>query len=266
MKLTHIDNMKFEDDPDLPHELFKYRDWDDKWHKKVLTNRELYLAPPSSFEDIMDCKLQKRYDLMTEQDMYKLYLKTSKREHPERSRGEHRKYASDWTKKSPLKDKKYIKEQQEIHYTKFDKRLGVLSLTAYPDNLDMWNKYANNGNGFCVGFDSIKLFEHVGGGGKVHYVEELPIIYYDDDNTTEQIKQIFFKETKWSFEKEYRTHKFNSTPMSTNDRTIVIPTEAFKTVSFGWNMMDNQKEEIVNICNEQDFHVKFVTQTRIKNH
>lgn len=260
MKLTHVKNMRFEDDPDLPQVLYKYRDWQIDLHKSVLTSRELYLAPPSSFEDPMDCKLQKRYDLMNEKDIYLLYYKTSKREHPERSRIEHRKYASDWTRKSPLKDKAYVKEQQAIHYKEFDKRFGVLSLTAFPDNFDMWNKYANNGAGFCVGYNSVKLFEFVGGGGIVQYVDELPIIKYDDDNHTEQIKQVFFKEEKWRFEKEYRTHKFNQMPMSLQDRIIRVPCDAFEKVIFGWNMTEHEKDEIKAICEEQNLQVEYLTQ------
>jgi hypothetical protein len=63
VKLTHIKNFNFNDDPDIPQELFKYRDWSNEIHRSILLKQELFLAPPDSFEDKMDCKLQKRYDL-----------------------------------------------------------------------------------------------------------------------------------------------------------------------------------------------------------
>lgn len=37
----------------------------------------------------------------------------------------------------------------------------------------MWEKYANNHMGVCFGFDAKALFDCVGGGGEVQYVDKL---------------------------------------------------------------------------------------------
>ncbi len=42
--------------PDQPVILCKYRDWSNLYHRTILTKRELYFAPPSSFEDVTDCR------------------------------------------------------------------------------------------------------------------------------------------------------------------------------------------------------------------
>ena len=42
--------------PDQPVTLCKYRDWSNLYHRTILTKRELYFAPPSSFEDVTDCR------------------------------------------------------------------------------------------------------------------------------------------------------------------------------------------------------------------
>jgi hypothetical protein len=257
MELTHIGEMSFEDNPDLPEIIYKYRIWDDKYQKTILTDRIVFMAPPTSFKDKKDCKLLKRYDLMTEQDMYDKYLEMSKKNNPNWSRQQHRAFARDWTKKSPLRDKKNIKKQQEEHFLEFDQRFGVLSLTANPTNLDMWNKYSKNGEGFCVGFDPKILFNHLGGGGPVQYYKKLPDIFYNDDFHVEHFKQVFSKEKKWLFEEEYRTHKFYPKPTTISDRQIVVPVEVFKEVIFGWNMSDQHIEQIKQACEIQMMKIEF---------
>lgn len=41
---------------DYPSVLCKYRNWLNTNHQTIITKRELYLAPPSCFEDVTDCR------------------------------------------------------------------------------------------------------------------------------------------------------------------------------------------------------------------
>ena len=66
------DGLKF----DYPPILYKYRDWENDYHKEVLTNGTLYLASPSSFEDIKDCNVPEKYP--KRQKLYKFFLEKSK--------------------------------------------------------------------------------------------------------------------------------------------------------------------------------------------
>ena len=50
-KTKHIDKIKFK----YPTVLYKYRCWDNDLHKKILTEKKLYLASPKEFEDKHDC-------------------------------------------------------------------------------------------------------------------------------------------------------------------------------------------------------------------
>ena len=52
MEIRIIDNKK----NTHPNILYKYRNWDNELHKKVLTDNILYMASPRDFEDIHDCK------------------------------------------------------------------------------------------------------------------------------------------------------------------------------------------------------------------
>lgn len=46
---------------EVPQVLYKYRDWDNPEHKKVLTDCTLYLASPRDFEDKKDCNVPEKY-------------------------------------------------------------------------------------------------------------------------------------------------------------------------------------------------------------
>lgn len=252
-----IENYKIIDSLKFPELIYKYRIWNDNYQKTILSERKVFLAPPTSFEDKKDCKLFVRYDLMTNLDIYKKYLESSKNKNPSWTKEQHKKHALKWTTNSPLKNKKSIKKQQEEHFREFDKRFGVLSLTANNSNLTMWNKYSNYGTGFCVGFDSEILFQRLGGGSEVKYCSKLPDIYHNDPFMIEHYKQVFSKEEKWSNEEEYRTYKFYENPASVSDRQIVVPVEAYREIIFGWNTTEQDEDEIIQTCISQGFEVEF---------
>jgi len=248
--------------PDLPEIVYKYRKWDDIFQKTIITEKTVFMAKLTDFEDKKDCKLLKRYDLMTNQDIFNKYVDLSKEGNPTWSRQQHRQHAKTMSKNSPMKNKNYIKNRQEQDFLEFDRRFGVLSLTANPSNLKMWNKYSDDGKGFCVGFNPKIMFSFLGGGGKVIYHEKLPDIFHNDDFHTEHVKQIFSKEEIWSFEEEYRTHKFYKIPPTISERCIVLPKEAYKEIVFGWDMPESTIKEIKDACSNQNLIIEFKKATK----
>lgn len=230
---------------DLPPVLYKYRDWTDENHKRVLTHNELFLASPASFKDEFDCKVPIRYDLLTDKEIYDKYFKLSKFENPNFNRQQHRKSARDWQKKGLMRDKQRLEELDKEFFDKFNKLYGVLSLTAIYNNIDMWNYYSDNGKGFCVGFNTIPLLnlsKYFGDGGNVSYYDTLPIIKEIDPPEKKHFLQIYSKLRKWEFEKEYRLTKFNI-----ENRQVVIPSEFFSQIIIGDKMSDDFKTEIITL-------------------
>lgn len=239
-----LGNKSFEE-MELPPVLYKYRDWSNENHKRVLTHNELFLASPASFEDEFDCKVPIRYDLLTDKEIYDKYLKSSKTENPNFNRQQHRKFARDWQKKGLMRDKQRLEELDEEFFEKFNKLFGVLSLTAICNNIDMWNYYSDNGKGFCVGFNTIPLLnlsKYFGGGGEVSYYDTLPIIKETDPLEKKHFLQIHSKLRKWEFEEEYRLTKFNI-----ENRQAVITSEIFSQIIIGDKMCDDFKTEIINL-------------------
>ena len=243
---------------EAPNTLYKYRNWVNDNHKTIITERTVFMAPPSSFEDEKEFRNFKRYDLMSDKDIYEKYLHMSKEHNKQFSRQQHRTHAREWTKKAPFKDLENLKRFQEEHYSEYDERVGVLSLTAHNGELDMWNYYSNRGEGFCIGLDSHVLFTYMGGGGKVEYPEDgLPIIYGNDPPELERWKQIFNKELKWKWEKEYRVDIFNPNGLTKARRQVALPIECFKEVIFGWSMSKEIKHTIVKACESSHLEVSF---------
>ena len=230
----------------LPQSLFKYRDWTDSYHKLIITNREVYLSPPTQFEDKKDCKNLIRYDLLMPRQIYSKYNSEAREQFPLLSWSEQVKIAEKWYDESPLHNKKGIRDEQEKDFIEFDKRFGVFCATPINNSNTMWTKYGLNHTGFCVGFNPEIFCPHFGGGGEVIYRPTLPVImptpYHDYDMQSHL--QIYFKETKWSFENEYRLRRFLINGYRNEDRKILFPSDAYKEIIFGANMSDFHKNEI----------------------
>jgi len=256
---TIIKSKKF-DEMDLPETIYKYRTWTDPFHKRVITNREVFLAKPTSFEDPFDCKNSIRYDLMSEEERiawmaYKLGFEV-----PDMPANFYLSKAREMYPNSLLSDNKSILEFQEEEFKKYDVRMGVLSLTANPMNQEMWQKYSEDFKGLCIGFDPRIMFKYLGGGSIVEYVPELPMIYPEPkhDFLYQTHLQVCYKLEKWKFEEEYRTHKFRNYPLSNEERTVTLPPEAYREILIGPEMPDHHKAEIRAAIPVELAHVKII--------
>lgn len=245
---------------ELPEILYKYRTWSDSNHKKVITEKQLFYSPPSWFEDPLDCKLTVLYDLLSSQEKIKWIEHKLKEDEPGKFRQYYRNKARETYKTSPLRDKNAIKKMQEETFKEYDERTGILSLTENPSSAEMWNKYSDNSKGFCVGFNPLVLFEVLGGGGIVHYVSELPVVKPEPihSHKEQMVYQIFYKEDKWEFENEYRTHTFRPTPMNLNDRIINVPASAFNCIILGKNMSEEDKSDLKSCIPEDLKNIQII--------
>lgn len=238
-------------DGKFPEILYKYRDWNKKYHDRYIKEREVFMAPASSFPDKLDCKIPIRYDLLTEKQTIDFAVRLYKIEHPELSRQQQRETAREWTKKKLFKNKKYLEDFQKRYFEKFDKRRGILCVTEFPCLEKMWNDYANKATGFCIGYNSRILFEYLGGGGNVIY-DTLPIILPQPimENYEIHHKQLFYKELKWSYENEYRTHKFYDKSATLEMRQEKLPKSAFNKVILGKYISESNRTEIIKAVKE----------------
>lgn len=237
--------VKLKDVP-LPETIYKYRSWDNKFHKRFILKREVFLASPRTFEDQYDCNNPTRFDLLTNKQIFDYYLWSSKNDNPEFIRAQHRQFAKEWAKNSLVKNKEYTRRYMEHAMQDYFDREGVLSLTENWNNDLMWEKYADSGRGICIGYNTRVMFDYLGGGGEVHYVDQLPIIMPEPFMSSEEasMKRVYFKLKHWEFEEEYRTKKFWPRIATISDRQIELPATAFNKIILGDNISKEQAEEI----------------------
>ncbi|MDI1233788.1 MAG: DUF2971 domain-containing protein [bacterium] len=233
----------------LPTLVYKYRDISNPFHLKLITRQEIFFSSPADFEDSLDCKLPTDYSLLTEDDILKHFIEESLSKNPYYTPLEHLQWASYWSKHSPIRDKEYVKKVNQEHMQRYFSRVGVLSVTAVPDNIDMWNKYSLNRTGFCVGFNSKMLFSITStGGGEVQYLDEIPKLHPFENPDIEHSIQVYCKEKKWAFEKEYRCYKFwDHDIVAITERQIKVPIPTFSEVIIGDLMPQNEKIGLIEL-------------------
>lgn len=240
IKFTKLENIE------LPEFIYKYRSWNDEFHKRFITHREIFFASPGTFEDKFDCYNPTRFDLLTKKQIYDYFMWSSVNDNPNFTRQQHRHFARDWSKTSAVNDKEYTKAFMENSVKEYYHHQGILSLTENYNNDFMWDKYADNDKGFCIGYNTKLLFNHIGMGGPVEYVDELPIIFPEPimDIFTASRNRVFFKHKKWKEEEEYRASKFFPNKANIGDRQIKIPENAFNRIIIGNSMAESDKDEL----------------------
>ncbi|REC56133.1 hypothetical protein DRF62_04665 [Chryseobacterium piscium] len=233
---------------EVPEIIYKYRSSENENHLRFIKNKEVFMAAPSMFEDPKDCKITTRYDLMTNEEAFRFGMKLSKIANPHFTEFQHINDSGKWVNQGIYKKPEFYSGYIQFVNEEYDKRRGILSLTAKPCLDEMWEKYADNSCGICIGYNTKILFKHLGGGGDVAYVDDLPLIMPAPimDDIEAFHKTVYFKEKKWEFEQEYRASKFFQNPASIKDRQIPIPKEAFNRIILGKNIKNAEHiKEIV---------------------
>lgn len=247
-----------------PRTLYKYREWGNSLHQDIIRNRELYLANPKSFEDKYDCHIPLDFESLTDKQIRKRYLVYSKKINPTFTLKQHKAFSDTWFKKGRLRDITECRKNESEYFERFDKQVGVLSLTLNSTNHKMWEEYADEHKGFCIGFDFKQIRKEpnlVDSYGYVRYKKVLPSISpLVHQNPIKEVRtwytQIFTKLKEWEFEKEYRIFKIGyKKELSIFDRKINVPAYCFKEIILGANIEPHIKAEIIDIVKKKFSHI-----------
>ena len=242
-----------------PRVVYKYRNYGDERHRRLLTNQELYLASPLDFEDKKDCSLD--YYIPPKGELFDFYCKHLPPQLIDAPRCEKRRYAKEMSKSGLLtniEEKRRV--QREIDERHF-KHFGVLSLSKRYDIDYMWKHYGDNHKGFCVGFDTKILCDSglFGSGGDVVYYDQLPLLSVDEPVEERVVKSIFSKlRDPYKNEDEYRLTKSWPHEATDNDRTKEAPIDSVVCIILGRDMTDIDKNEIKEIRTEVYPTVKLI--------
>ena len=229
----------------IPPILYKYREFDNPFHKKIIEDNCVYFAAPNTFPDTKDCHPKEIFP--SEAVVRTRFWERSFRDYPCMSFEQREQYVQNLVSTAPILDIETRDALIESIFADYCKCHGVLSVTANPSNDKMWQEYAKGHTGFCVGFDSYKLATVSGAGGPVTYCDELPEIrIWVDSQESEYEKRVFNKERKWDYEQEYRLCKTWPIEVIENgvDRNVFLPEGCIVSVICGCNMKPKDVDEM----------------------
>lgn len=234
----------------FPSILYKYRDWNNEYHKKIITNQELFFPSFESLNDPFDGKLPFMFDNSG------IDKKTYKKELRKNNSFEY----GNLTKKKidemyrNFRSGKDWKSMLKYHIEFVNSIYGIMSLSESATITPMWAHYGNNHSGIAIGFNLNELQKIVEGTiSRIKYTEEPVKIPFGNTEDVNRYLDLFFtKSPEWSYEKEIRILKthFSNKKIQLNKNTI-------SEIVFGMNAEAKNIEEIKSITNKNFENVKF---------
>ncbi|PCJ15470.1 MAG: hypothetical protein COB02_18005 [Candidatus Cloacimonadota bacterium] len=233
----------------------------ENFRTKIFDDRKVRFSSPTVLNDPFE--LSSKLEELSDDDIRKLYYQNAEKEMEnyyddltdcEKSKRSLKTYKENGWASYKLNEEKSIKEErpkiQKIAEGSFErvKRVcGILSLSSSDKSLLMWAHYAQNYEGFLVGFDIKNKF----------FKKDLrPVKYHEHDNlppynimTAITADFLFIKSSEWGYEKEWRMInilKEEKNRCISCDELFEIPASAFKEVIFGCRCKDETISKIVN--------------------
>lgn len=251
-------------DEKYPKFIYKYRDWEDCNHRRILQKNELYVPSVSQLNDPFDCLIKFDYSIIEKEGLTEKVVDLFFTEFGNKitELGYNREFLignSDMNILSTLIElKKYFDGIFE-HNRK--KHLGVISFSQKWDNLLLWSHYSNSHKGFCIGFDTRKLIDSdfFHNGCNVFYPDEYPLVNPMKDGIEQVVRVFYNKSRDWEYESEYRMTKlfgWDTDEERFNKQKIFHFDNSFiNDVILGLMINPQHKTEIIRICNEKKIPV-----------
>lgn len=255
-----------------PDVIYKYRKWDDKFQKKLLTDNELYMSPASLFNDPFDCKIYKNHYLLDTPEKIEEYINKSMEN------------SSDWMKqnnKNPHEQRKILEERlsdivkyqvrSEYYDDEYNNKYhGIACFSKRWDSILMWSHYADNHKGFCIGFDEKRMRYSMlfGKGDFVKYSEDFPEIHPHDDAKEVQNLRTYCKSKEWSYEEEYRFMNLyfdaGGADKDSPKRIVKLEDKFIKEIILGVCMPEKDKLEIIKKAKDRNLKVYEIVKVPFK--
>jgi hypothetical protein len=231
--------------------LYKFRDWENPYHQRMISEQEIYFATPLEFNDPFDCKIIPRYDKLSKTERYQKHFNIIKTDHPDWSRKKIELFAKRNYQRNKL-DKDYLKKFGDTNIRVVLNQIGIFSTTLIKNNILLWSHYANSHKGFCVGFNKNLLIDNIRDSWnriklpptyrsvnyEANYPEIIPNSKINDKNFVENPMFVKFKD--WEHEKEYRIIL-----LSTGSVKFKVKKETISEINLGCEMESNHKISII---------------------
>lgn len=236
-----------------PPVVYKYRNWQDPFHKKIITQREVWFAHPHTLNDPYD--VRPPYNFIAENIDWadaRAKIKSAGRYFEPRMAEEDLDHEVDIRLEQMQADPvAYFQQNRGEHILEkeFYDPIGVFSCCMGFENEPMWAHYGNSHCGFAVGFRTVELSRALQCTvGYVNYNDK-PVDYHImGDNAGIMENELFQKSTKWSIEQELR---FITSGIGLyRQRQVRFPVQAVTEIVFGLNTSDEVQAEIIGAAAE----------------
>ncbi len=243
--------------------LYKYRCWSNDYHKTLLTKNEIYFSSVDEINDPYDCKIPLRYDLLTEQQwrlQLEAFLKMKYVEFDDQQIDEKINEIMKSGGPGSATSQQVILDNQEKYRVG---HFGLFSSSLVCDHVMMWSHYGDSHQGFCIGFDQVRLVSFLQGISHAHhffleplkvaYVPEIPELIPIEYSFEDQIvRPIEIKWDIWKYEEEVRLILLHySDRLSQDSRTITLPEGMASEVILGSEASEQTKGEIVEVLRQR---------------
>jgi len=226
-----------------PKVLYKYANWDNDYHKKLITTPEIYFASPGDFNDPYDSGVPARYDEWSGND-WRNFLCDNGYTAQEINYTITNSIGHD--RSDPQSIFNEIERDQNLHFLQ---NVGILSLSETKESILMWSHYANSHKGFCIGYDTKRIEPYVREHYKLilqknnltlyikikyanQYPKIIPIPKPGDFSAYK--KRLETKYADWQYEKEWRLTVNQNEQLY--ERVIKIPIDSIVEIYLGLRM------------------------------
>lgn len=193
----------------MPEVLYKYRDYADLNHKKLLFNQELYFASANQLNDPFDGGITFRYkkEQLTAENIFRKTYLLLKDANPSWDETQLHSAAYELQRQDELLTGTEDEKFQHQVKSDLNRTFGIVSLSKIPNDLLMWAHYSKSHSGFCIGLEIRYVFKNFGPKlnlAEMIYREDMPEIDLFEHPVTFYAKLLGTKSFHWQYEKEVR--------------------------------------------------------------
>ena len=240
-----------------PKVVYKYRTWNDPYHKGLLLNQEAWFSHPFDLNDPLDVRPETEFDLNEINDArYLEKLRGQAKEiFPALTHQEQEAKAQEqWqmTKGNPklIIENRTRQTQERKNYN----QVGVFSTSSNELSSELWGKYGNAYKGYCLGFKTVEFCRSTKSGfGHVVYSDKP--YQYSFLNKKDEFSPLFLKKTSWGYEAEFRFLTVG-VDVEINGKVYTTRTQKFSVdvvseIVLGHNLSKEDEEAILKVLSEK---------------